>query len=733
MSSPSPGQVPRLDAVPSVREQVVRRLGFELDRFQREAFEALEEGASVLVSAPTGSGKTAVADYAVALALDAGTKAFYTTPLKALSNQKLSELQSAYGEERVGLLTGDTSIRAGAPVVVMTTEVLRNMIYAGSELLRGLGTVILDEVHFLQDPYRGSVWEEVIILAPPGVSFVCLSATVSNAEELGSWITERRGLTRVVIERSRPIALRSHVAVADARTRRVDLVEVTRDGALSEAGSRLDERSKRQRALRGPRNRGQMASPRRTELVEALSENDMLPAIVFIFSRKACDDAVRHCVEDGVRLVSGRERVEIRRRCEELTQGISDGDLEALGDGSWASSLEAGVAAHHAGMVPAFRRTVESCFAEGLLKVVFATETLALGINMPARSVVVERLQKVRAGGRAVLDAGDFAQLTGRAGRRGLDSVGHAVVPWRSGLLASDVARLATSPAPDLHSSFRSTYNLAVNLVRRYPAEKVHYVVDRSFAQFLDKGHHAALSGRLDRVIELLAGWGYVDITPWRLTERGETLARVFHECDLLVAECLACGLLDGVEAPALAALVSGFCFEARTSRTGGSGGPGGPRGVGGPGGVSRLRGVGGPAGAGRPRGGGAPGGYRRAGRAESVHRVHGLGELSERAQEIEAVSERLAEAETRSGLLRTRRVDFTLARVLRRWASGEQLGKVLGNAEVAPGDFVRSARQVADLLRQIVEVGRPGCRGAARQAVQAIDRGVVASEVHSP
>ena len=233
MSSPSPGRVPRLDAVPSVRGQVVRRLGFELDRFQREAFEALEEGASVLVSAPTGSGKTAVADYAVALALDAGTKAFYTTPLKALSNQKLSELQSAYGEERVGLLTGDTSIRAGAPVVVMTTEVLRNMIYAGSELLGGLGTVILDEVHFLQDPYRGSVWEEVIILAPPGVSFVCLSATVSNAEELGSWITERRGLTRVVIERSRPIALRSHVAVADARTRRVDLVEVTRDGALS--------------------------------------------------------------------------------------------------------------------------------------------------------------------------------------------------------------------------------------------------------------------------------------------------------------------------------------------------------------------------------------------------------------------------------------------------------------------------------------------------------------------
>lgn len=695
----------------SLRSEVLARLGFVLDAFQEEAFDAIDDGCNVLVSAPTGSGKTAVADYAVANALAASVKAFYTTPLKALSNQKMHELQAAYGEEKVGLLTGDTSIRADAPVVVMTTEVLRNMIYARSGLLARLGLVVLDEVHFLQDPYRGSVWEEVIILAPPEVRFVCLSATAGNAAELGAWIEERRGATRVVVEQKRPVVLRNYVCIAERRTRRIDFVEVTDGGGLSLAGRRLDEQAKRQRQQRGRAQPGRLATPRRVELVEALRERDLLPAIVFIFSRQACDDAVRHCVEEGMVLTSPKERLAIRERLEAHTEGIPDADLRALGYGPWAGALEAGIAPHHAGMVPHFRRAVEDCFQAGLSKVVFATETLALGINMPARTVVVERLQKVREGGRAGLTSGDYAQLTGRAGRRGLDSVGYAMVPWSPSVAAADVARLATSLPPDVRSSFRPTYNLAVNLVRRYSQDEVHYVVDRSFAQFMDRSHHLALSKRLDRLVDLLARLGYLDKESWVLSQKGEVLARIFHEADLLVSEALCSGLLDSVDGPSLAALLSAICHESRPA-----------------GGRSR----------GRPRRGGPRGqpvrrparhrGPREAGAGRGLP-----GDLEGPAGALEELATQVREAEASAGVALTRSVDFSVAAGLWRWAAGEGLERALAVVEVAPGDFVRVARQVADLLRQLI-VAHAFVEGSslgpvARQALARIERGVVATE----
>ncbi|HLX89581.1 MAG TPA: DEAD/DEAH box helicase [Acidimicrobiales bacterium] len=676
MGGAPPGPSPDAE----VRSAVLARLGFVPDPFQFEAFDALDAGRSVLVSAPTGSGKTVVADYAVARALAGRGKAFYTTPLKALSNQKHGELAATYGAGRVGLLTGDVTHQPEASVVVMTTEVLRNMLFARAAVLGGLDLVVLDEVHFLQDPYRGSVWEEVIILLPPEVVLVCLSATVSNAAELGAWIESVRGPVQVVVEETRPVELRNHVALAEKGTRDVELVPLLDNGRLHPRAQALDERVARLRHRAGGLRHARLASPRRTEIIDELGAQHMLPAIVFIFSRAACDDAVAQCLADGVRLTDAEQRAEIRRRCEEHTEGLADDELRVLGYGPWSAGLEAGVAPHHAGLIPAFREAVEDCFSAGLLQVVFATETLALGINMPARSVVIERLTKIREHGRSGLTSGEYAQLTGRAGRRGLDVVGHAVVPWTQHVSLAELAALATSPAPELRSSFRPSYNLAVNLVRRYPADQAHYVLDRSFAQFLDRRHHHALSRRLDRALALLGRWGHVDVGAWTLTGRGELLARIYHESDLLVAEALSDGLFDDLEPAALAGVVSGCTFEVRPGR-------------------------------GRQTERGAP-------RA-----------LAARLGQLEDLGERLRDDEEEHRLPRTRPASAGFAEVALRWARGERLEPVLERAELAPGDFVRNAKQLVDLLRQLALVAPvPATARAAAAAADGLQRGVVAA-----
>lgn len=459
---------------------------FTLDRFQVEAIEAIEAGHNVLVAAPTGSGKTVVAEHAVARALAEGRRAFYTTPIKALSNQKYQDLVRRHGAAQVGLLTGDNAINAGAPVVVMTTEVLRNMVYAGSAALDGLGWVVLDEVHYLQDAYRGPVWEEVIVHTPPEVRFVCLSATVSNAEELAGWITSARGRTETVVEHERPVDLVNHFLVYDKATGDLVQVETLVDGRPNPEGTRFDPP-----AQTGPRHeryrqrgRDRWGTPRRSEVVDHLAGSALLPAIFFIFSRKGCDDAAKAVVDDGHRLTTAEERDRIRAIAEHHVDHLTDADLAVLGYDRWLLGLECGVAAHHAGMVPPFKEAVEACFVEGLVKVVFATETLALGINMPARSVVIEALSKFTGEHHEDLTPSQYTQLTGRAGRRGLDPVGHALVLWSPWYGFDKVAALAASREFVLRSAFRPTANMVVNLVRRYDRQQAHELLGRSFAQY---------------------------------------------------------------------------------------------------------------------------------------------------------------------------------------------------------------------------------------------------------
>ncbi|MBO0873671.1 MAG: DEAD/DEAH box helicase [Pseudonocardia sp.] len=498
-------------------------LPFDLDPFQRDACAALEDGHGVLVCAPTGAGKTVVGEFAVHLALAEGTKCFYTTPIKALSNQKYADLVARYGPDQVGLLTGDTSINGQAPVVVMTTEVLRNMLYAGSTTLYGLGYVVLDEVHYLADRFRGAVWEEVILHLPPDVAVVGLSATVSNAEEFGDWLVTVRGDTAVVVDEHRPVPLWQHMMVGsrmfdlfageDTSGRlRVDPVLVRH---TEEQGRRFAGWDRPRGGRGGARRAGRIGGPRgerfrppsRVSVIDRLDREGLLPAITFVFSRAGCDAAVGQCVRSGLRLTDADEAARIREIVSARTAELPEADLAVLGFWEWREALERGVAAHHAGLLPAFKETVEELFTLGLVKCVFATETLALGINMPARTVVLERLVKYNGESHAELTPGEYTQLTGRAGRRGIDIEGHAVVIWQPGLDPVQVAGLASTRTYPLRSSFRPGYNMAVNLLGRLGAEESRVLLEQSFAQFQADRSVVGVSRRIERNAQALAGY----------------------------------------------------------------------------------------------------------------------------------------------------------------------------------------------------------------------------------
>ncbi len=806
-----------------------------------------------------------------------GRKAFYTTPIKALSNQKYRDLVERHGREQIGLLTGDNAINGDAPIVVMTTEVLRNMIYSRAAALDRLGWVILDEVHYLQDAYRGPVWEEVIIHLPTSVRLVCLSATVSNAAELAEWIGTVRGPTATVIETERPVELDNLFMVGDKSSEKPVLIPTLVDGRPNSEGERFDL------AVRAPgprRPRRRWFTPRRIEVIDELDDRDLLPAIYFIFSRNACDDAVANCLQAGLRLIDSDERARVAEIVDEHVAGLSDDDLDVLDYGRWRAGLDCGIAAHHAGMVPPFKEAVESCFIEGLVRVVFATETLALGVNMPARTVVIEKLTKFTGERHEFLSPGQYTQLTGRAGRRGIDTAGTAIVLWSPFVSFAEVAGLAASRSFVLSSAFRPTYNMAANLVRRYPADTAHHLLNLSFAQFqadqavvrletrlarrestlrelqvaatcelgdiaayravvgdhqpvapsprrnlddalgrlrpgdvirLERGTSAgraavltvarrkggsvrvrvitprrrvfnlgstdfderpellgridlpapfapqssdfqraviraldrldlrdrvepghrdgeqdgepepvpgsdhpvakcpdlrehlraarqavrverevgdlkrqitgrteSLARRFDKVLQLLESWGHLD--GWALTDRGERLVRIFHESDLLIAEGIETGLLDDLDAAALAGLVSCFTYEHRS-----------------------------------PTPPPAPWFPSKA--------------VAQRVAHLDQLAAELNTDEQALGLPLTRAPESGFFALAHAWVAGESLDAVLDDEELSGGDFVRNAKLLIDLLGQISEAAPdPTTARTAREASDRMFRGVVAA-----
>ncbi len=828
MSEPGPAEryararaAAQLDRSHPITAEFAESQRFSLDPFQLEGCRALEEGRSVLVAAPTGAGKTIVGEFAVHLAMrEPGDKAFYTTPMKALSNQKFRELQDVYGPDDVGLLTGDTNINGGARVVVMTTEVLRNMLYADSPALRGLRYVVMDEVHYLADRFRGAVWEEVIIHLPPSVRLVSLSATVSNAEEFGDWLDTVRGDTEVIVSETRPVPLEQHVLV------RGDLLPLFDDRA-GVATAKVNQELLRIRSLRGPtyennrraqslnsaRHAGYEASRRRPkrgerrpvraanvqrierldrpDVVELLGRSNLLPAIFFIFSRAGCDAAVKQVRRSGVRLTDQDERREIREIVEERTRTLLEEDLAVLGYWEWRDNLERGIASHHAGLLPAFKEVVEELFQRKLVKVVFATETLALGINMPARTVVLEKLEKFNGEARVAITSGEYTQLTGRAGRRGIDVEGHAVIQWTEGLDPQAVAALASRRTYPLNSSFRPTYNMAVNLIDQFGRSRAREILESSFAQFQadrsvvglarevrekedslagyekamtcdrgdfteysairrelsdleklnrkdagasrrtrderldriadlrtrmqrhachrcpDRENHARWAERywklrrsidkvrgqiqartgtvarvFDRVVDVLSELDYVRIDDdgvTALTPAGRTMKRIYGERDLLVAESLRRGLWEKLDAPSLAALACCLVYEPRRDEAGV-----GERGL--------------------PRG---P--FRPAFEATSD------------------LWQALDDREREHHLPGSEPIALGLATAMHTWARGGMLDRVLLEADMAAGDFVRWAKQTIDLLDQLSLVADASVASTARRALEAVRRGIVA------
>ncbi|MEN9603393.1 MAG: hypothetical protein RLZZ06_829 [Actinomycetota bacterium] len=470
-------------------DEFAKLLKFPLDPFQEDACRALASGAGVLVAAPTGAGKTIVGEFAIHLAMSKGLKVFYTTPIKALSNQKYLELVERYGDQKVGILTGDNNTNSSADIVVMTTEVLRNMIYANSLNLMNLGFVIMDEVHYLADRFRGAVWEEVILHLPKDVRLVSLSATVSNAEEFGAWLEEVRGKTEIIVSEKRPVPLNQHVLFGNelidlfaGSDNRVNGELVSKHAAKLRSPAIKSNRPGRYKG--SYQNEPKIPKLSKPEIIEELEEFELLPAIFFIFSRSACDAAVRACQHANLRLTTTEQRKEIRQIVEERCRDIADEDLSTLGYFEWLSNLERGVAAHHAGLLPAFKEIVEELFLKRLVKVVFATETLALGINMPARTVVLDRLDKFNGEGRVQITPGEYTQLTGRAGRRGIDTQGHSVIQWSGNMNPEMVAGLASKRTYPLVSSFRPTANMAVNLISAFSRSRAREVLETSFAQF---------------------------------------------------------------------------------------------------------------------------------------------------------------------------------------------------------------------------------------------------------
>ncbi|MBC8123468.1 MAG: DEAD/DEAH box helicase [Gemmatimonadaceae bacterium] len=465
---------------------------FELDSFQQEAIGALDANESVVVCAPTGSGKTVVAEYAVYRAMARRKRVFYTTPLKALSNQKFRDFSEQFGPDQVGLLTGDISVNRDAPVVVMTTEIFRNMLY-GMPLgemgtsVADLETVILDECHYMNDSQRGTVWEESIIYCPPPIQMVALSATIANASQLTDWITRVHGPTRLIYSDHRPVPLQFHFCSPKGLFPLLDRV-----------GVRINPHFKNdKKRVRGERNL-QAEAPNQSFIISQLARRDMLPAIYFIFSRRGCDQALEDLGE--LCLLDEREQSRIAPQIDKFVTE----NPEAIREHQLAQ-LYSGIAVHHAGVLPAWKALVEGLFQQGLIKVVFATETLAAGINMPARTTVISMLSKRTDNGHRLLTASEFLQMAGRAGRRGMDEVGHVVTlqgPFES---AQEAAHLATSQPDPLVSQFTPSYGMVLNLLERHSLDEARRLVESSFGQYLATLHLEPVRHEYEEVSAQLA------------------------------------------------------------------------------------------------------------------------------------------------------------------------------------------------------------------------------------
>ena len=649
---------------------------YKLDHFQKEAIKALDASNSVLVTAPTSSGKTFVAEYAIEKALEESKHLYYTAPIKALCNQKFRDFSNQFGEENVGLLTGDHSIRSDSKVLVMTTEVLRNMLYSSRGAPEDLRYVVLDEIHFLEDPYRGAVWEEIILTLPKNVLIVALSATVSNADELKDWITSVRGNIEKITRETRPVPLKGHFfAVEKSRNHQLTRIEILKNGKPNSRGQIFSNA----RRGRGKQNFRRWATPRRSEIVAELKKLEMLPAIYFIFSRKGCDEARDSMVRYVGSLNNIEEGKKARKYAEERFALLTEEEKRILRVDLLLEGLEKGFASHHAGLLPLFKQTIEELFSLGLLKLVFATETLAVGVNLPARSVVIEKLTKFNGESHELLKPSQFTQLTGRAGRRGIDVEGHSFTCWSPFVPFNEVADLLTSKEFALISAFTPTYNMLANLLSTRSESEAAELLANSFAQFQWVRNTRNMNSGLIQEVQfrrnVLEATGLAD--GWSLTETGMPLTKIFNESDLLVTRAISDGILDGLPPEELAALVSCFIFRSRGKEKRG----------------------------------------KKSRESENF--------INESIKELMILNDEIERIEVGFGIQPNTPPDPGFAKVVFDWVSGRTLSEVL-TKELTGGEFVRNIRLSVDLLKQISNVAAPETAKLSLRTVELMERGVV-------
>ena len=649
---------------------------YKLDHFQKEAIKALDASNSVLVTAPTSSGKTFVAEYAIEKALEESKHLYYTAPIKALCNQKFRDFSNQFGEENVGLLTGDHSIRSDSKVLVMTTEVLRNMLYSSRGAPEDLRYVVLDEIHFLEDPYRGAVWEEIILTLPKNVLIVALSATVSNADELKDWITSVRGNIEKITRETRPVPLKGHFfAVEKSRNHQLTRIEILKNGKPNSRGQIFGNA----RRGRGKQNFRRWTTPRRSEIVAELKKLEMLPAIYFIFSRKGCDEARDSMVRYVGSLNNIEEGKKARKYAEERFALLTEEEKRILRVDLLMEGLEKGFASHHAGLLPLFKQTIEELFSLGLLKLVFATETLAVGVNLPARSVVIEKLTKFNGESHELLKPSQFTQLTGRAGRRGIDVEGHSFTCWSPFVPFNEVADLLTSKEFALISAFTPTYNMLANLLSTRSESEAAELLANSFAQFQWVRNTRNMNSGLIQEVQfrrnVLEATGLAD--GWSLTETGMPLTKIFNESDLLVTRAISDGILDGLPPEELAALVSCFIFRSRGKEKRG----------------------------------------KKSRESENF--------INESIKELMLLNDEIERIEVGFGIQPNTPPDPGFAKVVFDWVSGRTLSEVL-TKELTGGEFVRNIRLSVDLLKQISNVAAPETAKLSLRTVELMERGVV-------
>jgi superfamily II RNA helicase len=640
--------------------------GHTLDPFQREAIQSLRNGKSLLVSAPTGAGKTLIAEYALEKCIEADSQIIYTAPIKALSNQKFRDFSDTYGD-RVGIMTGDVTINQNACALIMTTEVFRNTIFEDPERLQNVRYCIFDEIHYMDNEQRGTVWEESIIYAPQHIRFISLSATISNLDSLAAWMNDIRDYETEVISRDeRPVPLKLSPYVPTQGFKDVDELE------------QLFHSRKRKQARDISRNK---LNKSESGLIDSLEQKNHLPALFFVFSRRGCrEKARRHKYRSLLTEAESERATDIFEHCVDSFDVRHSQDLSLLRE-----LIPKGIAYHHAGLLPALKEIVERLFTERLINLMFATETFALGINMPARSVLFESLQKYDGTRVKYIKTREFQQMAGRAGRRGIDDVGHVypIIDWPD-FNYHAVERIFRGDVEPIKSKFGLNYATILNLYNQL-GERIVEACEKSFVHFqsTDRAEHQNqqkydhMVDQLRKRLQFLKDFNYIE--DGELTSKGHFASRI-NGYEIHAAEYMQSGLLSELDEMNLILLMSATVFESRNRQT-----------------------------------------YE-----------HRNQDFQRAANQAENLIRSVNQHEDELGIESiTKRPEIAITALIYDWARGRPFHQVTRDCDIADGTLVRNLRMTVQLLRQVYRNldSDEMLRRRLMKAVENVNRGVVDAE----